>query len=150
MTDKEIFQLAKKFRNAILKANANGEFFRAGFIERFPEGNCGIVCDLLGRYLLEYANVRSWYTSGEIKLENHVWLTLEKKIIVDITGDQYSNRIGSLHYDLPVYVGKIDAFHKQFLLNGKPLEITPDDWSPDSLMETKKRIAYEKILKYID
>ena len=89
MTDKEIFQLAKKFRNAILKANANGEFFRAGFIERFPEGNCGIVCDLLGRYLLEYANVRSWYTSGEIKLENHVWLTLEKKIIVDITGDQY-------------------------------------------------------------
>ena len=99
MTDKEIFQLAKKFRNAILKANANGEFFRAGFIERFPEGNCGIVCDLLGRYLLEYANVRSWYTSGEIKLENHVWLTLEKKIIVDITGDQYSNRIGSLHYE---------------------------------------------------
>lgn len=28
MTDNEIFQLAEKFRSAILRANANGEFFR--------------------------------------------------------------------------------------------------------------------------
>lgn len=70
------------------------------------------------------------------------------------TGDQYSNRIGTLYYDLPVYVGKIDAFHKQFRLNGEPLEITPDDWKPDFLGENgiqrKKRIAYEKIMKYVD
>ena len=48
----------------------------------------------------------------------------------------------------------IDAFHKQFRLNGEPLEITPDDWTPDFVGETgiqrKKRIAYEKIVKYID
>ena len=69
-------------------------------------------------------------------------------------GDQYSNRTGTLHYDLPVYVGKIDAFHKQFRLNGELLEITPDDWKPDFLGETdiqrKRRIAYEKIMKYVD
>ncbi|MBD8923051.1 hypothetical protein EGR52_06465, partial [bacterium] len=105
MTDNEIFQLAEKFRSAILRANANGEFFRDGFIELFPRGNCGIVCDLLGRYFGEYANIRSWYTSGETKSECHVWLTLENRSIVDITGDQYSNRTGMLHYDLPVYVG---------------------------------------------
>lgn len=103
---------------------------------------------------MEYANVRSWYTSGETESESHVWLTLENGSIVDITGDQYSNRTGMLHYDLPVYVGKIDAFHKQFRLNGEPLEITPDDWTPDFVGETgiqrKKRIAYEKIVKYID
>ena len=34
MTDIEIFQLAEKFRNAILKANANGEFFRAYIISK--------------------------------------------------------------------------------------------------------------------
>lgn len=96
MTDKEVFQLAEKFRNAILKANANGEFFRDGFIELFPRGNCGIACDLLGRYFLEYANVRSWYTSGETKSESHVWLTLENGSIVDITGDQYSNVNGRM------------------------------------------------------
>lgn len=133
MTDKEIFQLVEEFRNAILRANANGEFLGDGFIELFPRGNCGIVCDLLGRYLLEYANVRSWYTSGVAKSESHVWLTLENGTIVDITGDQYSKQIGILHYDLPVYVGKIDAFHEQFQLNGEPLEITPNDWTPDFL-----------------
>ena len=149
-----LFQLAEKFRSAILRANANGEFFRECFIELFPRGNCGIVCDLLGRYFLEYANVRSWYTSGEMESECHVWLTVENGSIVDITGDQYSNRTGTLYYDLPVYVGQIDAFHKQFRLNGEPLEITPNDWTPDLLGETsnqrKKRIAYEKIMKYVD
>jgi len=108
---------------------------------------------LLGRYLLEQAGVRSWYTSGEVSSESHVWLTLEDDDIVDITGDQYKDRSGSLYYDLPVYVGKMDAFHSQFRLNGDPVEITPNDWTPDFLGENriqrKKRIAYETILKYI-
>lgn len=77
MTDNEIFQLAEKFRNAILRTNANGEFFRDGFIELFSRGNCWIVYNLLVRYFLEYDNVRSWYTSRENKSESHVWLTLE-------------------------------------------------------------------------
>ena len=38
-----------------------------------------------------------------------MWLTLEDDDIVDITGDQYKDRSGSLYYDLPVYVGKMDA-----------------------------------------
>lgn len=143
-----------RLNTLLVSCYANGEFFRDGFIELFPRGNCGIVCDLLGRYFWEYANIRSWYTSGETKSECHVWLTLENRSIVDIIGDQYSNRTGMLHYDLPVYVGKIDAFHKQFRLNGEPLEITPDDWTPDFVGETgiqrKKRISYEKIVKYID
>ena len=149
----DIFQVATEFRTAILKAKTHREFSGDGLIELFPRGNCGIVCDLLGRYLLEQANVRSWYTSGEIGSESHVWLTLENGDIVDITGDQYKNRSGFLYYDLPVYVGKMDAFHSQFKLNGNPIEITPNDWTPDFLgedrMQRKKRIAYETILKYI-
>lgn len=150
---KDIFQMAAEFRTAILKAKANREFSGDGLIEFFPRGNCGIICDLLGRYLIEQANVRSWYTSGEIASESHVWLTLENGDIVDITGDQYKNQLGSLYYDVPVYVGKMDAFHSQFQLNGDSVEITPNDWIPDFLGESgiqrKKRIAYEIILKYI-
>ena len=146
----DIYQMAEEFREAILKAN--GEFSGDGFIEFFPGGNCGIACDLLGRYLLEHANVKSWYTSGEFDSESHAWLTLENGDIVDVTGDQYKNRSGSLHYDLPVYVGEMDAFHSQFRLNGK-VEITPNDWKQDhpweDHMQQKKRSAYEKILKYI-
>ena len=149
----DIFNMAAEFRAAILKANANREFSGDGFIERFPRGNCGITCDLLGRYLIERANVRNWYTSGEIGYESHVWLTLKNGDIVDITGDQYKDRSGSLYYDLPIYVGKMDVFHQQFRLNGDPKEITPNDWMPDFLGESeiqrKKRIAYEVILKYI-
>ena len=149
----DIYQMAAEFRSAILKAKANREFSGDGFIEFFPRGTCGIVCDMLGRYLLEQANVRSWYTSGEVDSENHVWLTLENGDIVDITGDQYKDRLGTLYYDLPVYVGKMDAFHLQFRLNGSPVETTPNDWTPgffgESWIQRKKRIAYEIILKYI-
>lgn len=49
--------------------------------------------------------------SGITDSESHVWLTLENGNIVDITGDQYKDRSGSLYYDLPVYVGKMGAFH---------------------------------------
>ncbi|MDD5803465.1 MAG: hypothetical protein PUE78_04025 [Clostridia bacterium] len=150
---KDIYQMAAEFRTAMLKAKANREFSGDGLIEFFPRGNCGIVCDLLGRYLLEQAGVRSWYTSGEVSSESHVWLTLENDDIVDITGDQYKDRSGSLYYDLPVYVGKMDAFHSRFRLNGDPAEITPNDRTPDFLgedrIQRKKRIAYETILKYI-
>lgn len=55
----DILQMAAEFRTAILKAKTNREFSGDGFIELFPRENCGIVCDLLGRYLLEQANVRS-------------------------------------------------------------------------------------------
>ena len=150
---KDIYQMAAEFRTAILKARTNREFSGDGLIERFPGGNCGVACDMLGRYLLEQASVRSWYTSGVIGSESHVWLTLENGDIVDITGDQYKNQSGSLYYDLPVYVGRMDAFHSKFRLNGDPVEITPNDWTPDFLgedrMQRKKRIAYETILKYI-
>ena len=59
------------------------------------------------------------------------------------------------HQEIPEsLLYNIDAFHKQFRLNGEPVEITPNDWTPDSLGETgiqrKKKIAYEKIMKFID
>lgn len=153
MTEDMVYELAAKFRNGIIKANLNGEFKNDGFIERFPNGNCGIACNLLGRYFLERYGVRSWYTSGQVRNDSHVWLTLEDECIVDITGDQYKNRLGILFYDKPIYVGKMDMFHRQFKLNDKPVEITPNEWTPDWLgedaLQLRNRKAYEIILKYI-
>lgn len=88
-----VYEVALEFRNGIVNANLNGEFKGDRFIESFPKGNCGIASNLLGRYLLERYGIRSWYTSGEIKNDSHVWLTLEDHYIVDITGDQYKNRL---------------------------------------------------------
>lgn len=61
--------MAAEFRIAILKANR--EFLGDSLIEFFSRGNCGIVCNLLERYFLEQADVRSWYTSGEISYGSH-------------------------------------------------------------------------------
>lgn len=148
-----VYEVALEFRNGIVNANLNGEFKGDRFIESFPKGNCGIASNLLGRYLLERYGIRSWYTSGEIKNDSHVWLTLEDHYIVDITGDQYKNRLGVMFYDKPIYVGKMDMFHKRFKLNSKPVEITPNDWTPDWLgeddLQLKNRKAYEIILKYV-
>lgn len=81
-----------------------------------------------------------------------MWLTLENGDIVDITGDQYKNRSGSLYYDLSVYVGEMDAFHSQFRLNGDPTEITPNDWISNFLEEDQmqqKRGLHTKRFKNI-
>ena len=61
---KDIYQMAAEFRTAMLKAKANREFSGDGLIEFFPRGNCGIVCDLLGRYLLEQAASLHRYDCG--------------------------------------------------------------------------------------
>lgn len=46
-----------------------------------------------------------------------------------------------------VYVGKIDAFHSQFKLNGDPVEITPNDWTPDFLGEDRMQQKRESLTR---
>ena len=114
---KDIYQMAAEFRTAMLKAKANREFSGDGLIEFFPRGNCGIVCDLLGRYLLEQAGVRSWYTSGEVSSESHVWLTLENDDIVDITGAKQLLRFTDMTVDevgAAVGMGDANYFSRMF------------------------------------
>ena len=49
-----------------------------------------------------------------------MWLTLENGVIVDITGDQYSTRTGTLYYDLPVYAGPVSYTHLTYIYNMYP------------------------------
>lgn len=152
----EIARMAKDFREAILKAKIDGKFSHSALIlmREFPKGCCTISCDLLGRYFYEKAHIKSWYTSGEVGENSHAWLTLHNNFIVDITGDQYKNNRGTMCYNIPVYVGEMDAFHRQFQMNGSLIEYSPNLWTPDFMGETSvqriQRICYEIVLKYLN
>ncbi len=46
--------------------------------------------------------------------QSHAWVILNGGLIVDITGDQFKDNEEFLDYDIPVYVGKMDDFHRLF------------------------------------
>ena len=91
--------------------------------------------DLLGQYLLEQG-IQTWCVSGTyysnydekmgtyIDSLSHAWLITDNPrytndyIIIDITADQFSDSDSCGRYGIPVYVGKMDEFHKLFTVNG--------------------------------
>ena len=56
-----------------------------------------------------------------------------------------------LNYDIPVFVGEADEFHKLFEYNGRPIKYTPGEAPNDSYRKSRERIRefYNKILKFI-
>lgn len=113
----EIQRLALEFRQAIDLAQKNGKFVSDITFYSFPHGCCGDACYLLGQYLLEH-DIESTYVCGNYYYDNpeegaqsHAWI-LVNELIVDITGDQFNLYEEFINYNIPVCVGKIDAFHK--------------------------------------
>ena len=49
------------------------------------------------------------------KTITHAWLETSEGIIIDITGDQFGYRRDNLFFDIPVYVGMADSFHRLFI-----------------------------------
>ena len=121
MTELEVS--AYKFRTAIETAIASGE--QDNFFRKFPVGQCGHTTDMLIQFLLDQGFQHVFYVNGiyhgddvdnEDGADNrwrHTWLE-HNGIIADITGDQFKNHQLPLKYDVPVYVGPIDEWHKQF------------------------------------
>ena len=62
--------------------------------KEFPRGTCGLVSELLGRYLVEAGFENVMYVCGEKRGEgshawvSHAWVQVGE-IILDITGDQF-------------------------------------------------------------
>lgn len=118
--------LVYEFRAAIDQANAQGEFaFDQSFL-RFPCGCCGDASELLAQYLLEHG-IRSTYVCGnryfddpEEGTQSHAWLRVDG-LIIDITGDQFCDRISYYNYDQRVYIGPGDAFHDLFYVNKRDI-----------------------------
>ena len=116
---KNIEQLATKFRKAIDMALEAGEFAGDSIYRRFPRACCGDTSDLLAQYLLD-KGIKTEYVCGTYRGktdgngQSHAWLMVDKCIIIDITGDQFSGRSTFLNYNKSVYVGQGDDFHRLF------------------------------------
>jgi len=151
----ELKEIAMRYRKAIEKAIQTKEIIDYNLVN-FPKGCCSFVSDYLQRYLYEQG-IESLYVSGEYGYGwggySHAWLVAYEDIIVDITGDQYQDNEGELFYDIPVYVGEEDGFHKLFKYNDNgPLISYPEQEINDSRngrLKEKKNKIYNIILKYI-
>lgn len=63
----------------------NKEFI---WLDKFPIGTCGLVCNVLGGWLKNKMNVNCEYICGTKGDFSHAWLECED-VIIDITADQF-------------------------------------------------------------
>ena len=148
-----IEKLASEFRTAIEMAKKEGEFEADFIFSRFPRGCCGDVSSLLGQYLLEN-NIKSNYVCGnryfknqEEGMQSHAWLVVDR-MIVDITGDQFSNKKSYYNYDKRVYVGTGDLFHELFEVEDRNVREFYGIESYSAVCRQRLFTLYEKIKKY--
>ncbi|MFA0539034.1 hypothetical protein AB4518_21875 [Vibrio sp. 10N.222.54.E8] len=84
-------------------------------LQRFPSGSCEVSSVILGLYLRDKYAVNVVQSVGkrpspecEYSENNHVWLTVNETIVVDITADQFDDCLEK------VFVGRDSAFHDTF------------------------------------
>ncbi len=83
----------------------------------FPSGSCEVSSVILGLSLIEIGIVDVVQTIGDrivkggINRNNHVWLTVDGRYIVDITADQFDDS------DTPVLVAERTDFHYTFKIH---------------------------------
>ena len=122
---------ATKFRKAMEKAHYNNEFARIVTLASFPRGSCGISSELLHHYLSEKGIktkivCKTYYDENDpSETTSHAWLEYED-IIIDITGDQFKYYPLYNCFDKPVYIGKLDSFHKIFSVEGPKVDFNED------------------------
>lgn len=123
----EIIQLANVFRQAI-------EYYihsctpKTQLLQVFPRGNCQLASGFLQKFLYENGIDTVLICGIDYGEENesHAWLVTDDEIVIDITGDQYKTRPNEFNYDIPVYVGPMDSFHKLFSINYREPYKEPD------------------------
>lgn len=151
---KNIEQLATQFRKAIDLALEAGEFDDDSIYCRFPCACCGDTSDMLAQYLLD-KNIKTDYVCGTYwgnadgNGQSHAWLMVDKQVIIDITGDQFSGRSTFLNYDKSVYVGEEDEFHRLFEVEDRDVHECQGLSTLGSFCAPRLWNLYRKILKYI-
>ena len=114
LTEEEIYELAMKFRLAILKVRNNRGFEIRDRMSNFPRGCCDDASDLFAYYLYENYKINTKQEKGRYSDEepenttNHVWLVTDEDIIIDITADQFE--FGRCLKN-GVYVGRNNDFY---------------------------------------
>ena len=151
---KEVKQFATQFRRAIDLALEAGEFDNDSIYRRFPRACCGDTSDLLAQYLLD-KGIKTDYVCGTYwgkpdgNGQSHAWLMVDKHIIIDITGDQFSGKSTFLNYDKSVYVGEGDDFHRLFEVEDRDVHEHRGFSALGGFCEPRLWDLYRKILKYI-
>lgn len=126
-TINKLTNYVQEFRRAIDTASELEEFRWDSTFSLFPRRCCGDTCCLLGHYLLE-KGIETEYIGGNYYGDDagygqsHAWLLFDGNIIIDITADQFWNNPIFLNYNIPVYIGESDDFHRLF-------EVDPRDVS---------------------
>ena len=123
MTREELLFEATRFRRAIEKAKAAGEFipqrFKSERMNNFPYDCCDDTADLFTHYLyhefgIDSIRINASYYDKRLKHDcYHDWQETDGWLI-DLTGDQFENDPSIPIKTNSVYVDKMDDFHRQF------------------------------------
>lgn len=124
MTKEQLLFEASRFRKAIEKAKEAGEFipikpFQPERMNNFPHDCCDDTADLFTHYLYHEFGIDSIRVDGEYYDDRlkctcgHSWQETDGWL-VDLTGDQFQNDPSVPIKAEPVYVEKMDDFHRQF------------------------------------
>lgn len=84
MTDRNIEELATKYRNALEHACRDGRFSYDFSFKKFPHGCCGDTCYLLGEFLKRKRIETIWY-SAQRGDWSHAWLVVKDNRVSDPT-----------------------------------------------------------------
>jgi hypothetical protein len=106
-------ELATSFRLAVEIVVETGNV--PMHIQGFPRGCCGIISELMGDYLNTVGIGEFFYVCGMRDGASHAWLEING-LIVDITGDQFPDRLG-------IYVDKPDAWYGEWEEDTKHLAV---------------------------
>lgn len=123
---REIKQLAMKFWKAIDEAHEDGKLRSYPLFSRFPKECCDLTCDLLAQYLSEYGietyQMRGTYENDASR--HHVWLLTYDGIVIDITGDQFKDKLLPAEQIQTVHVGTEGSLHRIFCMDRERWENT--------------------------
>jgi hypothetical protein len=157
MTKQGLLYEANRFRQAIEKAKAAGEFipqiFKQERMNIFPYDCCDDTADLFTHYLYHEFGIDSIRVDGEYYDNNigyvfgHSWQETEGWV-VDLTGDQFNDNPYVRIKTVPIYVGKTNGFYGQFEIRRQEhscgIECLGDDCR-DRMYD-----LYDKITRYLE
>ncbi|MDZ4300185.1 MAG: hypothetical protein U1C13_00855 [Pseudomonas sp.] len=129
-------ELATSFRLAVEIVVQTGDV--PMHIQGFPRGCCGIISELMGDYLNTVGLGEFFYVCGMNDGASHAWLEVDG-LIVDITGDQFSDRSG-------IYVDKPDAWYGEWEEDTKHLAVH----APSAFFYGEERRFLERVLEHIN
>ncbi|WP_421850739.1 hypothetical protein [Marinomonas sp.] len=111
-------------------------------LQNFPSGSCEVASVILGLYVQSEHGIDVVQSVGkrpilnDYRENNHVWLTVNDSLIIDITADQFED------FQEQVFVGSESAFHSTF----EVYETRPIDFS---YLNRRGSVGYGGVYKIV-